>query len=103
MSIESPSGRVGQPNGGLQPAQPGLGHWVGSGGFLAGFGAKTPCWVFMPSPLPSLIVIGLDMIITLIITLIIAIFSNGFNIRTSWVKMGWVGLGWVGSQNFWPT
>ena len=91
--LESPSGRVGQPNGGLQPDQLGLGHWVGSGGFLAGFGAGTPGWVFMPSPLPSLIFIGLYMIITLIITLIIAIFSNGFNIRTSWVKMGWVWLG----------
>ena len=33
------------------------------------------------------------MIIALIITLIIAIFSNGFNMRTCWVKMGWVGLG----------
>ena len=40
VAIESPSGRVGQPNGGLQPDQVGLGHWVGSGGFLAGFYAK---------------------------------------------------------------
>src|SRR5215472_11584615 len=91
--LESPSGRVGQPNGGLQPDQLGLGHWVGSGGFLAGFGAKTPGWGFMPSPLPSLIFIGLYMIIALIITLNIAIFSNVFNIRTSWVKIGWAGLG----------
>ena len=44
-----------------------------------------------PSAKPNFI--GLYMIIALIITLIIAIFSNGFNIRTSWVKMGWVGLG----------
>ena len=60
---------------------------------MAGFGAGTPGWVFMPSPLPSLIFIGLCMVIVLIITLNIAIFSIGFNIRTSWVKMGWVGLG----------
>lgn len=33
------------------------------------------------------------MIVALIITLIVTIISNGFNIRTSWVKMGWVGLG----------
>ena len=67
--------------------------WVGSGGLGAGFGAGTPGWGFVPSPPPSLIVIGLKVIIALIITLIVTIFSNGFNIRTSWVKMGWVGLG----------
>ena len=60
---------------------------------MAGFGAGTPGWVFMPSPPPSLIIIGLKVFIALIITLIITIFSNGFNIRTSWVKIGWVGLG----------
>ena len=47
--IESPSGRVGQPNGVSQPAQVGLLGWVGSGGLGSGFGAGTSGWVFVPS------------------------------------------------------